>query len=73
MKKVLTYQKYKCDFCNKRSVKHVIERHERICYLNPKRECRYMGRMGYQFTKNHDDPNCEDCRIAKEALKLKNG
>lgn len=39
MKPVRTQQKYKCDFCKKRSVKHVIAKHESRCFRNPNRFC----------------------------------
>lgn len=39
MKAVKTQQKYQCDFCKRRSVKHVIALHEKRCYRNPDRFC----------------------------------
>lgn len=39
MKKVLTRQKYKCDFCKRRSTKTAMENHEKICFRNPNRVC----------------------------------
>lgn len=41
MKAVKTMQKYKCEFCSKRSVKHAMELHEKRCYRNPNRFCDY--------------------------------
>lgn len=39
MKAVKTLQKYKCDFCKRRSVKSAMERHEKVCWRNPNRIC----------------------------------
>lgn len=36
---VKTLQRYKCDFCKKRSTKSVIEKHEKRCFRNPNRFC----------------------------------
>jgi len=55
MKKVKTQQRYKCDFCKKRSIKHIIELHEKRCFRNPKRFCDYCENKG--FTKEFDEEN----------------
>lgn len=47
MKAVKTLQRYKCDFCKKRSVKHVMEKHERRCYRNPNRYCDFCENVGF--------------------------
>jgi len=39
MKEVKTQQRYQCDFCKKRSVKHVVALHEKRCFRNPNRFC----------------------------------
>lgn len=39
MKEVKVMPKFKCDFCDRRSVKHVMVRHESSCYKNPNRIC----------------------------------
>lgn len=46
MKAVKTLQRYQCDFCKKRSVKHVIALHEKRCFRNPKRFCDSCGNTG---------------------------
>ena|SRR3990167_11208005 len=46
MKAVKTLQKYKCDFCRKRSVKSAMERHEKICWRNPDRFCELCQNKG---------------------------
>lgn len=46
MKPVKTLQRYKCDFCKKRSVKHIIAKHEKSCYRNPKRFCDNCNNTG---------------------------
>ena len=47
MKVVRTLQKYKCDFCNYRSIKHVVATHEKRCFRNPDRYCDYCENKGY--------------------------
>ena len=47
MKTVKTLQKYKCDFCRRRSIKTAMERHEKICFRNPNRYCDYCKNKGY--------------------------
>jgi len=44
---VKTQQKYKCDFCKYRSVKHRVEIHEKRCYRNPNRFCDFCKNDGY--------------------------
>lgn len=39
-------QKYKCDFCQKRSVKRIIEVHEKRCFRNPNRFCDNCNNTG---------------------------
>jgi glutaredoxin len=72
MKPVTTIQKYKCDFCKKRSIKRVMEVHERRCFRNPNRYCDYCenkgttteSESGYQF-----DQPCPFCsRFDKKIL-----
>ena len=46
MKAVRTLQKYQCDFCKKRSVKHVIAIHEKRCFRNPNRYCDFCDNTG---------------------------
>ena len=43
---VKSQQKYKCDFCKKRSVKSAMERHEKICFRNPDRYCDFCDNKG---------------------------
>ena len=47
MKAVKTLQRYKCDFCKKKSVRHVIELHEKRCFRNLNRYCDYCDNKGY--------------------------
>lgn len=47
MKKVRIIQRYKCDFCQRRSIKHVIVLHEKRCFRNPDRFCDYCDNRGY--------------------------
>ena len=46
MKAVKTLQKYKCDFCKRRSVKSAMIKHERICWRNPNRFCDNCNNTG---------------------------
>lgn len=39
MKPVKTQPRFQCDFCKRRSVRHVIEKHEPRCFRNPNRFC----------------------------------
>ncbi len=39
MEIVKTKQRYKCDFCSRRSTKKTMETHEKICWNNPNRHC----------------------------------
>ena len=67
MKKIRIIQRYKCDFCQRRSIKHVIALHEKRCYRNPDRFCDYCQNRG--FTVNFPDPSepaiPEDCPYCK--------
>ena len=47
MKQVKTQQKFKCDFCKKRSIKSVIAKHEPRCFRNPNRFCDNCQNKGY--------------------------
>lgn len=65
MKAVKTMQKYKCDFCQKRSTKSVMEIHEKRCFRNPNRFCDYCQNKGYTmetvvdyYTIKVDCPYC---------------
>lgn len=55
MKAVKTIQRYQCDFCKKRSVKHVIELHEKRCYMNPNRFCDKCNNTG-KYMQEMDTP-----------------
>ena len=40
MKILKSVIRYKCDYCSRVNIqKPAMDRHERICYLNPNREC----------------------------------
>lgn len=72
MKEVKVYPKFKCDFCKKRAVRHAMIKHERICYLNPNRECRqYDGRANVFFLPNGHDEDCSSCKISKQMIEAK--
>jgi len=47
MKEVRTQQKYKCDYCKKRGVKHYMISHEKMCFRNPNRFCDYCNNEGF--------------------------
>ena len=53
MKPVKTMQRYQCDFCKKRSVKHIMEKHEKRCFRNPNRFCDFCGNKGHTV-EEHD-------------------
>lgn len=55
MKAVKTLQKYKCDFCKKRSVKQAMERHEKRCFRNPNRYCDYCENKGFTIEHYGED------------------
>lgn len=63
MKKVRTMQRYQCDFCKKRSVKHIMEIHEKRCFRNPNRFCDYCDNEGTttEFDENTDTNYLLDC------------
>lgn len=65
MKKVRTLQRYKCDFCKYRSVKHIVAIHEKRCFRNPNRYCDFCENKGYieEYhegigTQKHNCPYC---------------
>ncbi len=64
MKAVKTIQRYKCDFCKKRSVRSVIALHEKRCFRNPNRFCDSCENKGYtEVTVLEGYPvQKEDCR-----------
>lgn len=55
---VKVFQKFKCEFCNKKSVKFRMIRHEKICYYNRDRVCEHK--------EADDNGDCSHCKIAKE-------
>lgn len=66
MKEVKTQKRYKCDFCKKRSVKRVIELHEKRCFRNPNRFCDFCENKGYTMEEIVEDyspqkVNCPYC------------
>lgn len=61
MQPVRTIQKYKCDFCKRRSVKHVIAVHEKRCYRNPNRYCDFCENTGYIEQTENGQPYKTDC------------
>lgn len=51
---VKTQPKFKCDFCKRRSVKHVIAKHEPSCYKNPQRVCFKCQNDGFYLEEQDD-------------------
>jgi len=49
MKAIKTRPKFKCDFCKRKNVKHIMEKHEPSCYLNPKRMCQSCNNTGKTY------------------------
>lgn len=47
MTPVKTLPRFKCDYCKKRSTKHVIAVHEKRCFRNPNRYCGECENLGY--------------------------
>lgn len=73
MKEVKVYPKFKCDFCNKRSIKSRMLKHEIICYYNPNRICRECDGSGKVIIEtgipelgNYPPTDCHSCEIVKE-------
>lgn len=65
--------KFKCDFCKRRSVKHVMLKHEMRCFKNPNRFCDFCQNIRY--TQVYDvengstaDFDCQYCEKYKEYL-----
>ena len=72
MKEVKVYPQFNCDYCKKRAVKHAMVKHEKICYLNPNRECRQRDGRGFEFfLENGHSENCNACKISTEMIELK--
>jgi len=55
MKEVKTQQRYKCDFCKKRSTKSVMELHEKRCFRNPSRFCDFCENNGFTMETIAED------------------
>lgn len=75
MYKIKTFQRYHCDFCKKTGTAWVIRRHERICYLNPNRDCDTCDSTGvieehFEGIGTKTDP-CPDCSVAAAAQRRK--
>lgn len=62
MKAVKTLQRYQCDFCKKRSVKHIMALHEKRCYRNPNRFCDYCKNTGKVEVDCNGGSYMADCR-----------
>ena len=61
---------YGCDFCKRTNVwKATMERHEKMCYYNPNRECEFCDGSGtiqlWTGGSSSDEP-CHACKTAKE-------
>lgn len=49
--------KFKCDFCNYRATKSVMEVHEKRCYRNPERYCDNCDNKGFtREDRGADEP-----------------
>ena len=61
-------QRYKCDFCKKRGIKRIIERHEINCYQNPNRicsRCNNTGKYTVEYGDDYGTTGIEDCEFCK--------
>lgn len=54
MKPVKVMPKFKCDFCKKRSIRSVMELHEKRCFRNPNRFCEFCDNKGV-YTETYGD------------------
>ena len=63
MKKVRTLQRYQCDFCKRKSVKHIIALHEKRCFRNPKRFCDYCDNKRFTM-ETFDFPGATAKQVA---------
>lgn len=53
---IRTQPRFQCEFCKRRSVKHVMEIHEKRCFRNPNRYCDHCQNAG--FIKVYVDSLC---------------
>lgn len=69
MKEVKVLQRFQCDFCKKRSVKHVIALHEKRCYRNPNRFCDACDNTG-KVDSGHEGYliDCDYCSKFNEKM-----
>lgn len=51
MIEVKVQKRFKCDFCNRRSTKSAMEKHEPTCYRNPDRVCRNCDNKGFTMQR----------------------
>lgn len=49
MKPIRTRPKFRCDFCRYSATAPAVEKHEKICWLNPNRYCQMCQNRGYYF------------------------
>ena len=61
MKQVKVMPRFKCDFCKKRSIKRVMELHEKRCFRNPNRFCDYCDNTGKVEVSENEMSYKEDC------------
>lgn len=70
-------ESYGCTFCRKTSVQRsTMNRHVRICYANPDRDCETCANEGVEFIHSigpnmgvifdSDSKDCSSCLIAQE-------
>ncbi len=72
---IKTQQRYKCDFCKKKSIKSAMLRHEIQCYRNPNRVCQAcnntgsLPRAGYWSEDEEEyDNHCPYCKKFDEQM-----
>ena len=59
-------QEYRCDYCNKKyRMKTACEKHERVCYKNPNRDCNMCEGNG-TISEYQGEIDCYACKTAAE-------
>lgn len=55
MRLIKTLPRYHCDFCSHTATQGAMERHERICWLNPNRHCESCNDTGFYPGEAYDE------------------
>ncbi len=74
---VKTQQRFKCDFCKYRSIRSVVEKHEKRCFRNPNRFCDTCQNTGKthqmvqvsEFGVDRQEIDCPYCSKFNPTLK----